>query len=104
MKVIKYLSEMIEDELEGAEHYAENAIKYKEEMPALAETLFEISTQEMRHVNMLHDKVVEIINRHRAEHGEPPAAMMAIYEWEHNRQIDKAKKVKILQTQYREGL
>lgn len=104
MKVIKYLSEMIEDELEGAEHYAENAIKYKEEMPALAETLLEISTQEMRHVNMLHDKVAEIINRHRAEHGEPPAAMMAIYEWEHQRQIDKAKKVKILQTQYREGL
>lgn len=50
------------------------------------------------------DKVAEIINRHRAEHGEPPAAMMAIYEWEHQRQIDKAKKVKILQSQYREGL
>ena len=27
-----------------------------------------------------------------------------IYEWEHQRQIDKAKKVKILQSQYREGL
>ena len=104
MKVIKYLSEMIEDELEGAEHYVENAIKYKEERPALAETLFEISTQEMRHVNMLHEEVVKIINRHREEHGEPPAAMKAIYEWEHNKQIDRAKEIKILQTQYREGL
>lgn len=104
MKVIKYLSEMIEDELEGAEHYVENAIKYKEEMPALAETLFEISTQEMRHVNMLHEEVVKIINRHREEHGEPPAAMKAIYEWEHKKEIDRAKEIKILQTQYREGM
>lgn len=104
MKVIKELSEMIEEELEGADNYAKSAIKYKDEMPALADVFYEISTQEMRHVNMLHDKVAEIINRHRAEHGEPPAAMMAIYEWEHKKQIDKAKGVKILQSQYRDGL
>ena len=104
MKVIKYLSEMIEDELEGAEHYAENAIKYKEEMPALAETLFEISTQEMRHVNMLHEEVVKLIRTHREKHGEPPAAMMAIYEWEHNRQIERTQKIKILQNQFRDGM
>jgi ferritin len=93
MKIIKELSEMIEEELDGAEHYAKCALKHNEDNPALANVFYEISTQEMRHVNMLHDQVVEIIDRHRAEHGEPPAAMLAIYEWEHNRQIDKAKKV-----------
>ena len=55
MKIIKALSEMIEDELKGAEHYVKCAIKNKVDNPALAETLYEISTQEMRHVNMLHD-------------------------------------------------
>lgn len=104
MKVIKHLSEMIEEELEGAENYAKSAIEYKDEMPSLADVFYEISTQEMRHVNMLHDKVAEIIKNHRAEHGEPPAAMMAIYEWEHKKQIEKAKAVKILQSQYRDGL
>ena len=104
MKIIKTLTDMIEDELEGAEHYAECALMYKEDHPQLANTLYEISTQEMRHVNMLHEEVVKIINRHREEHGEPPAAMKAIYEWEHNKQIDRAKEIKILQTQYREGL
>lgn len=102
MKIIKELSEMIEDELEGAEHYAKQAIYLKEEHPNLAGTLYEISTQEVRHVNMLHDEVVKLIKAHRESHGEPPPAMMAIYEWQHNRQIEKMKEVKILQSQFRE--
>lgn len=104
MKIIKELSEMIEEELEGAENYAECALKHKVDNPALADVFYEISTQEMRHVNMLHDEVAKLIKNHRDEHGEPPAAMMVIYEWEHKRQIDKANKVKILQSQYRDGL
>lgn len=104
MKVIKQLSEMIEEELEGAENYAKSALEYKDNMKILADTFYDISTQEMVHVNMLHDRVAEIIKRHREEHGEPPAAMLAIYEWEHKKQIEKAKTVKILQSQYRDGL
>lgn len=104
MKIIKDLVEMIEDELEGAEHYAKCAIKHKEDHPGLADTLYEISTQEMRHVNMLHEEVAKLIKAHREKHGEPPAAMLAVYNWQHEREIEKAKEVKILQAQYREGL
>jgi rubrerythrin len=94
MKIIKELSEMIEEELDGAEHYAKCALKHKEDNPALANVLYEISTQEMRHVNMLHEEVVKLIRTHREKHGEPPAAMMAVYEWEHNRQIERTQKNK----------
>lgn len=104
MKIIKELSEMIEEELEGAENYAENALKYKSDFPSLADVLYEISTQEMRHVNMLHEEVSKLIRYHREKHGEPPPAMMAIYEWEHKKEIERAKVVKILQSQYRDGL
>lgn len=45
MKIIKELSEMIEDELEGAEYYAKQAVYLKEDHPSLAGTLYEISTQ-----------------------------------------------------------
>lgn len=104
MKIIKTLTDMIDEELDGAKNYVEHALKYKAEHPDLADVFYEISTQEMRHVNMLHEEVVKIINRHREEHGEPPAAMKAIYEWEHEKEIDRAKEIKILQTQYREGM
>jgi rubrerythrin len=68
MKAIKELINMIEDELEGAEHYAKCALKHKEDNPALANVFYEISTQEMRHVNMLHEEVVKLIRTHREKH------------------------------------
>lgn len=104
MKIIKEISEMIEDELEGAEHYAECALRHKIEHPALADVFYEISTQEMRHVNMLHDEVTKLIKAQREKGGETPAVMMAIWEWQHERHIEWAKEIKILQNQYREGL
>lgn len=104
MKIIKELSEMIEEELDGAENYARCALKHKEDNPGLSNVFYEISTQEMRHVNMLHEEVVKLIKTHREKHGEPPAAMMAVYEWEHNRQIERSQKIKILQNQFRDGM
>lgn len=103
MEIIKKLSEMIEDELEGAEEYAKCAIKYKAEHPALASTFYEISVQEMHHVNLLHDQVTKIIEHYRKEHGDPPAAMKAIYEWRHERQIEEAKEVRRYHELYKES-
>lgn len=101
MKIIKDLSDMIEDELKGAEHYAMYALQHRSDHPMLSDVLFEISNQEMRHVNMLHEEVVKLIKDYRDKHGEPPPAMQAIYEWMHNRQIEDTKEIKILQDQYR---
>lgn len=101
MKIIKTLSEMIEDELEGAEHYAKMALTQKETHPGLARVLDEISQQEMNHVNLLHGEVVKLIEQHRKEKGEPPAAMLAVYEFLHERHIAKANIVKVCQSQYR---
>ena len=103
MKAIKELTEMIAEELEGAENYAKNAIRYKTDMPSLADVFYEISTQEMRHVTILHDEVVKIIKAYREKHGEPPVAMQAIYDWQHEKQIQEAKEIKILQNQYRDN-
>ena len=100
MKIIKDLSDMIADELDGAEHYAKYALQHKTDHPELASVLYDISKQEMHHVNALHDEVIKIIKEYREKHGEPPAAMQAIYDWQHARQIEDAKEVKILQDQY----
>lgn len=103
MKIIKKLSEMIEEELEGAESYVECAIKYKAEHPSLANVFYDISVQEMHHVSMLHEQVAKIIEEHRKEQGDPPVVMMAIWEWEHERHIKESKEVRQLQEMYREA-
>ena len=102
MKVIQRLAEEIEDELKGAKCYIKMALEYKSEYPDLSKTLYNISTQEMEHVKMLHDCVVDIIKDYREEHGEPPADMLAVYEYVHKSQIDKSAYIKTLQTMYKE--
>ena len=94
MKIIKELSEMIEEELEGAENYAKLAVHYKADNPSLANTFYEISTQELRHVTMLHDEVVKCIKSYREKHGDPPPAMQAIYDWQHEKQIEEVSEIK----------
>ena len=73
----------------------------KESMPKLADTLMKISEEEMKHMALLHNEVVDIIEEYRKKTGEPPAEMMAVYEYLHQKQIDKSAEVKAMQTMYR---
>jgi hypothetical protein len=77
-------------------------LRYKDEFPMVAKTFYELSLQEMNHMEMLHNDVKDLIEKHRREHGEPPAAMMAVYEYLHKKDIEKANKIKLYQAQYRE--
>ena len=53
-------------------------------------------------MSILHDEVVKIIEEYRKEHGEPPAAMLAVYDYLHKKHIEDAQKAKTYQTMYRE--
>jgi imidazolonepropionase-like amidohydrolase len=101
MKLIEKLSEMIDEEIEDAGKYAKCALKYKEENPALSKTFYDLSTDEMRHMTLLHDEVARIIAQYRKENGEPPTAMLAVYDYLHEKQIERAKEVKDYQAMYR---
>lgn len=103
MKVIKILSNKITEELNDAKEYAKLSIEYKESYPELSRTLYSLSTQEMEHMNKLHAEVTEIIRKYREQNGEPPADMMAVYDYLHNEQIEKALEVKTLQAMYKES-
>lgn len=70
--------------------------------PEVADTLAVLSNEEMRHMQVLHNQVVKIIETYRKEHGEPPEAMQIIYDMLHEKQIEDAKEVKILQQMYTE--
>ena len=100
MTLIKRLCEMIDDELEGAEDYAKAALELKDSHPDLARALFSLSQQEMEHMGILHNHVVNIINEYKKTKGEPPAAMMAVYDYVHEKQIDEAAEIKTLQAMF----
>ena len=103
MKIIEYLSEKIEDEIEDATDYAKNAIADKVMYPWLSEVLYSISTDECKHKQMLHDAVVRLIKEYRERTGEPPADMLARYDYLHKKHIEAAKEAKLYQDIYRES-
>lgn len=103
MTIIKRISEMIEEELDGAKEYAECALKNKDSHPQLSRVFYDISLQEMQHIDLLHNEVVKIIEAHRNNHGEPPAAMMAVWEYLHDKHIKKSTIIKVMQAEYRAG-
>lgn len=102
MRIIKELMEQMSDELEGAGKYIDDALKYKDSDKMLADMYYTMSLQELKHHNELHSQVVRMITDYRKEHGEPPVAMQAVYDWEHEKAISKAKEIKNSQTMYKE--
>lgn len=102
MKKIKFLVEDINEELEGAEHYAKLATQYKDDDRELADTYAKLANVELEHVNALHGQVVRIIKNWKAKSGEEtPAAMQAVWDWEHEKAVDTAARIKIMLEMYR---
>lgn len=92
----------MEEELGDAEKYAKLALKYAEEYKDLADVFHDLSLEEMKHMQALHDETVDIIADYRKKQGEPPAPMMAVYEYLHEKNIEKAGEVKSLQQMYKD--
>ena len=101
MKIIKMLSERISEEISDARFYAKTALEYTKDYPSVAGVLYDLSMQEMEHSNMLHGAVVDVIDKYRAEHGDPPPEMLAVYNYLHDQQIENAAKVKAMQAMFK---
>ena len=100
MKIIKCLAEKIEEELKDADTYIELAARWKEDEPETAAVFYELSKEEMGHVDKLHANVARLINKYRNEHGEPPKEMQMLYNWLHEKHIADATKVKVKQAMF----
>jgi hypothetical protein len=101
MKLIKELEELIEEEINDVRKYAKMAAALKDENPSLAQVLYTISTQEDSHQASIHSEVVKIINEYKRTKGEPPAAMMAVYDFMHKRHIENIADARRYQDLYK---
>ena len=101
MKIIEWLSDKIEEEINDGKVYIEKALLIKQDMPKLADTLAKLSDEEYKHMTILHNEVIDIINEYKKTKGAPPSDMMAVYEYLHKKQIEKSGELKALQSTYR---
>lgn len=97
MKIIKCLTELIGEELADARKYAELALTYATDQPDAAKLFRELSDEEMRHMERLHKAAEKTVEEHRRTKGDPPAEMLAVYNYLHQRHITATKEVKIMQ-------
>lgn len=100
MKELKEVVMDIHEELECAEKYAKEAVKHKEQYPALASVYYRISTDDLAHMDMLHKQAVDMIEEKKRDGHEVPASMQAIWDWEHEKMMDETADVKRLLEMY----
>lgn len=101
MKVIKQLVGDIREEMEGAEHYAKLATKYKIDDRALADNYAKMAEAELGHVDSLHAQAVRLIKEQKASGVETPAAMQAVWDWEHEKMVDTVTRIKTMLNMYK---
>ena len=102
MRLIKHLSEQIEDEVCGVIEYAKDALEYKATRPQLAEMYYKLAMTENGHVAQLHDAVVKIIEETKNKHNiEIPQFMINKWEKKHKYIIEKMAEAKLYLSLYK---
>ena len=101
MKIIKCLSELIEEELIDSSKYVDLAMRWKSDEPDTADLFYELSVEEMGHVDKLHKEVTELIEEYRKENGEPPKDMMVLWNYLHEKHLGMATQIKVKQGMYK---
>ena len=102
MKIIQEISDKIDKEIDNAECYALDALRYKEEKPILSETSLRLAKQRLSDINILHAQVVSVIDEYKKDKGEPPEAMKILYDILHRKHIERVAAIKGMLSLYEE--
>ena len=95
MHEIRYFAEGIREELDDAEKYAREAVKHAED-PEDASTYADLSRQERGHANRLYEMAARHIEKAKDAGSHPSEAEKAVWDWEHERMLDRTAHVKTL--------
>ena len=101
MKVIQDLIDKMNDTLEEVEWYGEKAHHLKMEHKALADTYIEVAEMHVKIYGMLHDRVVKLIEEHKAKGEAVPKEMQVIWDYKHQDLVKDFAKAKFIIEEYR---
>lgn len=98
MRIIKEITEHINEEMEGVEDYIKFASQVKGNNDVVFSTLMEIIPQELEHIELWHNAAVREINKVKtalAQQGkEVPPYMLEMWQDEHQDYIEDMAKIK----------
>ena len=77
-------------------NYAKKSTQYKGMDDRLSSMYATMGTQELSHVDTLHEQAVRLIQAQRSEGKEIPAGMQAVWDWEHSHMMDRVARIKVL--------
>ena len=97
------LYSMMDEEIDGAETYAEKAISCKETMPDLAKTFHQMSLDEMKHASTIEAEIKRVIAAEKTKNPqEVTGTMDMIYSFMHDQFAMKVVKIQMMQTKFKE--
>lgn len=102
MKILVSLIEKANDTLEEIEWYAEKAHHLRIDHKNLADTYIEIADLHIGIFNMLHKRMVELIDEERKK-GMPPQEMVVIWNYEHEKIMKEFAESKFLVDDYKKS-
>ena len=101
MKIIEKLSDMMEEEMCDAEKYIECAMKWKEDDMMLAKMFSDLSADELKHAMLLHENATRLINDYKQRGNTVPPEMQAVYDYLHDKHLEKFNNIKVRQALFR---
>jgi hypothetical protein len=101
MKILKDLIEKANDTMEEIEWYAEKAHHLRAEHKSLADAYIKIAEMHVTIYNLLHEKMVMLIEEQKNKGVQVPVSMQAIWDYEHEKLIKEFAEAKYLIEEYK---
>ena len=103
MKILVKLIEKANDTIDEIEFYAEQAHHIRSENKSLSDVFVKIADMHVTIFNMLHERMVELIEDEKRKGKMPPDEMLAIWNYEHEKLVKKFAEAKFLVEDYKKS-
>ena len=103
MKILVDLIKKANDTMEEVEWYAEKAHHLRQEHKSLADAYIKIAEIHVDIYKTLHEQMVELIEEEKKKGVEVPSAMQAIWNYEHEKLINRFAEAKFLVEDYKKS-